>query len=146
MRHFFNPWTVTETPLCDPQGTILRNLFLFLFSILYWLVPWDESYSCTYQTQQEVDFLSGKFHACDNLAKYTGRKNSYSMFFFSKESPFFQTNLKTLTKNLTVYKKKTKGLHGNRMTNNQGRREAKRAPGQYFDPGPFGIFSSTVYF
>ena len=40
------------------------------------------------------------------------------MFFFSKESPFFQTNLKTLTKNLTVYKKKTKGLHGNRMTNN----------------------------
>ena len=28
----------------------------------------------------------------------------------------------------------------------QGRREAERAPGQYFDPGPFGIFSSTVYF
>ena len=28
----------------------------------------------------------------------------------------------------------------------QGRREAERAPGQYFNPGPFGIFSSTVYF
>ena len=28
----------------------------------------------------------------------------------------------------------------------QGRREAERAQGQYFDPGPFGIFSSTVYF
>ena len=25
----------------------------------------------------------------------------------------------------------------------QGRREAEQAPGQYFDPGPFGIFSSV---
>ena len=28
----------------------------------------------------------------------------------------------------------------------QGRREAERALGQYFDTGPFGIFCSTVYF
>ena len=35
---------------------------------------------------------------------------------------------------------------GRREAERQGRREAERAPGQYFDPGPFGIFSSTVYF